>query len=115
MSATLDPKKPVIDRFAEGGPLLVQAVAGLTPEQGRDHPIPGTWSVAELVSHLLDCDLVFADRMKRIIAEDSPKLEAFDEQAWITGLALERDARRRGRRPLRRQPEMDGADPEGSG
>ena len=83
MSATLDPKKPVIDRFADGGPLLVQAVAGLTPEQGRDHPIPGTWSVAELVAHLLDCDLVFADRMKRIIAEDSPTLQAFDEQAWI--------------------------------
>jgi uncharacterized damage-inducible protein DinB len=86
MSATLDPRKPVIDRFAEGGPLLVQAVAGLTPEQGRDHPIPGTWSVAELVSHLVDCDLVFAERMKRIIAEDSPRLEAFDESLWLVRL-----------------------------
>jgi uncharacterized damage-inducible protein DinB len=85
-NATIDPKKPVIDRFADGGPLLVQAVAGLTPEQARDHPIPGTWSVAELVAHLLDCDLVFSDRMKRIIAEDSPTLQAFDEQKWISGL-----------------------------
>ena len=86
MSATPVPQKAVIDRFSEGGPLLVQATAGLTPEQWRDHPIPGTWSIAELVSHLLDCDLVFSDRMKRIIAEDSPTLVAFDEQVWITRL-----------------------------
>jgi uncharacterized damage-inducible protein DinB len=86
VSTTQVPQKPVIDRFADGGPLLVQATAGLTPEQWRDHPIPGTWSVAELVAHLLDCDLVFADRMKRIIAEDSPTLVAFDEQAWINRL-----------------------------
>jgi uncharacterized damage-inducible protein DinB len=86
VSGTLDPKKPVIDRFADGGPLLVQAVAGLGPEQAGDHPIPGTWSIAELVAHLLDCDLVFADRMKRIIAEESPTLQGFDEQAWISGL-----------------------------
>ena len=85
-SAKLDPRKPVIDRFEAGGPLLVQAVAGLSPEQGRAHPIAGTWSVAELVGHLLDCDLVFADRIKRIIAEDSPTLQGFDESAWIARL-----------------------------
>ena len=86
MSATRDTKTPVLDRFAEGGPLLVQATSGLSPEQWREHPIPGTWSVAELVAHLLDCDLVFADRMKRIIAEESPTLQAFDEGAWIARL-----------------------------
>jgi uncharacterized damage-inducible protein DinB len=86
MSTTPDPRKLVIDRFDEGGPLLVQSIHGLSPEQCRDHPIPGTWSIAELVAHLLDCDLVFAERMKRIIAEESPVLQAFDEQAWITGL-----------------------------
>ena len=86
MSTPVAPHLPILDRFAEGGPLLVQATHGLSPEQWRDHPIPGTWSIAELVAHLLDCDLVFADRMKRIIAEDSPTLQAFDEQVWITGL-----------------------------
>jgi uncharacterized damage-inducible protein DinB len=86
VSATQSPIKPILDRFEAGGPILVQAVAGLTPEQARDHPIEGTWSIAELAAHLLDCDLVFTDRMKRIIAEDSPKLEAFDESAWIVRL-----------------------------
>jgi uncharacterized damage-inducible protein DinB len=86
MSTTPDPQTLVINRFAEGGPLLVQATNGLTPEQCREHPIPGTWSIAELVGHVLDCDLVFADRIKRIIAEPAPILQAFDENVWITGL-----------------------------
>jgi uncharacterized damage-inducible protein DinB len=86
MSASQETRRPVIDRFEDGGPILVQAASGLSPEQWREHPIPGTWSVAELVAHVLDCDLVFAERMKRIIAEDSPTLQDFDENAWIARL-----------------------------
>lgn len=86
MSPTPDPRKALVDRYADGGPILVQALFGISPEQARDHPIPETWSLAELAGHLLDCDLVFADRMKRIIAEDSPTLQAFDESAWIARL-----------------------------
>ncbi len=86
MSATPDPRKTLIDRFADGGPLLMQATSNLSPEQCREHCIPGTWSIAELVGHVLDSDLVFADRIKRIVAEDSPTLQAFDEQLWIARL-----------------------------
>ncbi|WP_435011351.1 DinB family protein [Tundrisphaera lichenicola] len=81
-----DPRKPVIDRYADGGLILVQAAGGLTPELAREHPIEGTWSIAQLVAHVLDTDLVLSDRMKRVIAEDSPRLEAFDENAWLTRL-----------------------------
>jgi uncharacterized damage-inducible protein DinB len=86
VSLATDSRKLLINRYSDGGPLLVLACSNLSPEQCKDHPIVGTWSIAELVAHLLDCDLVFADRMKRIIAEDSPVLQAFDEQAWITSL-----------------------------
>ena len=43
------------------------------PSKGRAYPIAGTWSIAELVAHVLDSDLVFADRIKRLIAEDSAR------------------------------------------
>lgn len=82
MSATDD----VIDRYEYGGRLLTLAVEGLTPEQGRERVGPGEWSVSELVAHLLDSDLVLADRMKRVIAEDNPTLQAFDENAWLDRL-----------------------------
>ena len=81
-----DARKILVDRFADGGPLLVQACSNLSPEVCRDHPIPGTWSIAQLVAHLLDSDLVHADRMKRVIAEEEPALLAFDENRWIDRL-----------------------------
>ncbi len=76
----------VIDRYAAGGPLLQYAVSELHSPHELATPGPGDWSIAELVAHLLDSDLVIADRMKRVIAEDEPVLLAFDENAWIRRL-----------------------------
>ena len=80
---------PLIDRYASGGAILAYAVSGLTDDQTRAHPGPGAWSVAQLVAHLLDTDLVYADRMKRVIAEDDPTLQAFDENRWAARLGYE--------------------------
>jgi uncharacterized damage-inducible protein DinB len=76
----------VIDRYAGGGPLLQYATAGLAPEHEATRIGPGQWSPSELVAHLLDSDLVIADRMKRVIAEQDPVLQAFDETAWLERL-----------------------------
>ncbi len=76
----------LIDRYAMGSELLVYATQQLTTEQERARPGPGSWSIAELVGHLLDSDLVYADRIKRVIAEENPTLQAFDENAWIERL-----------------------------
>ncbi len=76
----------LIDRFAAGGAVLSYAASGLTAEQQTARPGPGTWSIAEVVAHLVDSDLVACDRMKRVIAEDNPTLLAYDENAWIVRL-----------------------------
>ncbi len=76
----------LIDRFEAGTALLVAAIDGLTVDHERARPGPGAWSIAELVAHLVDSDLVLSDRMKRVIAEAEPALLAFDENAWIARL-----------------------------
>lgn len=73
----------VIERYEVGGPLLVYATSGLSPEHLRAKPGPGDLSIAELAIHLVDCDLVFAERFKRVIAETNPTLQAFDETPWM--------------------------------
>ena len=77
---------PVIDRYAAGGALLVYATSNLSPALETPPTGPGTWSIAQLVAHLLDADLVIADRIKRVIAEDEPVLQAFDEGRWLERL-----------------------------
>jgi uncharacterized damage-inducible protein DinB len=76
----------VIDRYELGGRLLAAAVAGVSPEQARERVLPGTWSFAEIVAHMVDSDSVGIERMKRVIAEENPTLQANEENAWIDRL-----------------------------
>ncbi len=76
----------VIDRYAYGSELLAYAAQGLSDEKAQARPGPGAWSIAELVAHLVDSDSVGIERMKRVIAEDNPTLQAYDQDAWIARL-----------------------------
>jgi uncharacterized damage-inducible protein DinB len=76
----------LLGRFEAGGELLKFSIGGLTTEQARARPGPGAWSIAEVVAHLVDSDMVCCDRIKRVIAEENPTLLAFDENAWIVRL-----------------------------
>ena len=77
----------LIARYAAGGPLLSQSIAGLSPQELTAFPVPGTWSIQQIVLHLLDSDLVASQRMKQIIAEDNPTLMAWDETAFAERLS----------------------------
>jgi hypothetical protein len=55
-----------------------QLDAAFLPEAGV-----GRWPVRVLLGHLADADLFFVQRMRRIVAEDRPVLEAWDEDAFI--------------------------------
>ena len=82
-----------IDDYASGSALLRQAVAGMPLEQLLARPIPGKWSTLEVICHLADFEIVFADRIKRIIAEDEPTLLSGDEKLFAARLAYhERNA-----------------------
>lgn len=83
---------PLIEKYLDGPRQLRQAVAGLSREQTLARPIAGKWSVLEVVAHLADFDPILADRMKRVIAEDSPSLVGADENRFAAALAYhERD------------------------
>ena len=78
--------RDLIDRYARGAELLVYATQGLTRDQETARPGPGAWSILELAVHMADSDLVGADRMKRVIAEENPTLLAYDQDAWVARL-----------------------------
>jgi hypothetical protein len=47
-------------------------------------PQPGEWSVAELLAHLWDSELVYGFRARAILTQDRPALAAYDQEAWAT-------------------------------
>lgn len=75
-----------IARYREGGRQLLEALAGLSREDLMARPVPGTWSIQEIVVHLMDSDLIGIDRMKRIAAENRPLLIGYDENAFVRTL-----------------------------
>jgi hypothetical protein len=78
-----------IDEYVSGPAALRQAVAGMTQEQLHARPIPGKWSTLEVICHLADFEIVYADRIKRIIAEDEPTLFSGDPDRFAARLAYE--------------------------
>jgi hypothetical protein len=83
----------MIQEYKSGGAKLRSAVAGMTREQLAVRPIPGKWSTLEVLCHIADFEPIYADRMKRVIAEDSPLLLSGDPDQFQARLAYaNRDA-----------------------
>ena len=82
--------RTLIDRYAAGGPVLARAIEGLSQADLNAHPVPNTWSIRQIVIHVLDSDLAATHRMKRIVAEEKPLLIAYDETAFAQRVGYEK-------------------------
>jgi len=78
-----------VERFAAGADVPAREIKGLSREALRAHPVPDTWSIQQIVLHLLDADLLAAGRMRRAIAEDEPRVDVFDLNRFATSLFYE--------------------------
>jgi uncharacterized damage-inducible protein DinB len=71
-----------IQKYKEGISLFEYSSKDLSPEDLLAKPGPGEWSSIEVFMHILDSDLAFSDRMKRVISEENPTLLKFDEKKY---------------------------------
>jgi hypothetical protein len=81
------PSIPIlIEDYSRGAKLLRNALR-ITASCDLDaRPIHGRWSVREVVCHLADSEIVYSDRMKRVLAEDNPTF--FEADPDLFGAAL---------------------------
>ncbi|WP_437192690.1 DinB family protein [Planctomicrobium sp. SH527] len=84
-----DPRTLKLEEYIQGAEQLRQAVAGMTREQLLAKPIPGKWSTLEVVCHIADFEPIYADRIKRILAEENPKMMSGDPDLFAAKLAYE--------------------------
>src|ERR1700704_5657220 len=70
-----------------GGRELRAAVDGIDREQLITRPIPGKWSVLEVVCHLADTDANIAHRLKRVLSEERPQFERVQPDLMLAALA----------------------------
>lgn len=63
-----------------------RAISGMTPAQLKRPEQPGKWSVAAVLQHLADSDLVWGWRLRLILAQDRPPLTGYDQDLWAERL-----------------------------
>ncbi len=61
---------------------LTTLIAGRGAETLNQAPAPGKWSIRDILSHLTDCEIVFAFRLRQALAEDNHVIQPFDQDAW---------------------------------
>ncbi len=76
----------LLERFRRGAELVAVSITGAAGSELDFVPEPGKWSIRQIVAHLADSEIVGTMRFRRVIAENDPKLEAYDQDAWTNNL-----------------------------
>ena len=65
---------------------LARLLKGVTGAKARKRPEPGKWSIAEIVAHLADAELVGGYRIRAILGVPGCPIIGFDQDVWVTAL-----------------------------
>jgi len=85
-------RKDLIAEYAAGYDEVARALEGFPKEKLTSNLIPGKWSAAEIVQHLADSEMTSAIRLRRLLTEDNPVIQGYDQDQYSTKLRYnERD------------------------
>ena len=74
---------------------LARLIKGVPASKLHKRPAPDKWSVAEILAHLADAEIVGGFRMRLILGAPGTPIAAFDQDSWVTsGHYAERDPRK---------------------
>jgi uncharacterized damage-inducible protein DinB len=82
-SYTLADLRGAIDQIAECPKAMRAAVAGLSDEQLDTPYRDGGWTVRQVVHHVPDSHMNSYIRCKLCVAEDNPRITAYNQDDWV--------------------------------
>ncbi len=65
---------------------IAAAVSGLSPQVLRYKPAPEKWSILEILGHLADIEIVYAYRLRQMLADQKPVIAPMDQDEWAKKL-----------------------------
>jgi uncharacterized damage-inducible protein DinB len=66
--------------------LLREAADSMSADRLSEPERPGKWSVRQVLRHLADSEIVWAYRLRVVLAQDRPPLAGYDQDAWAERL-----------------------------
>ena len=83
---TSEEREKMIATYKDGYEEVLQSLKEFPEQSLTAHPIDGKWSAAEIVHHLADSETTSALRLLRLLVEDHPLIQGYDQDAFAARL-----------------------------
>jgi hypothetical protein len=83
---TSDERQTLIAQYKAGADEVARALDGFPADKLTAHPFEGKWSAAEIVHHLSDSETTSGLRLRRLLSEDCPLIQGYDQDVYATRL-----------------------------
>jgi len=80
----------LITQYEAGYDAIVQALDGITDAEWDAQEAAGEWSPRAVVHHLADSEMTSAIRLRRLLVEDNPLIQGYDEAEFARRLHYDR-------------------------
>jgi hypothetical protein len=71
---------------AEAAKKIERLLKRVPPAKLRKRPAPGKWSIAEIIAHMADTEIVGGFRMRFILGAPGTPIQGFDQDVWVEAL-----------------------------
>src|SRR5882724_1903737 len=78
--------KKHLDAAEKSPKQVASAVSGLTEKALRYKPGPDKWCILEVLGHLADIEVVYAYRLRQMLADKKPVIAPIDQDDWARNL-----------------------------
>ena len=83
-------RRELIERYKDGHRVVTEALAGIDVAELDARLAPDEWTAREVVHHLADSEMTSAIRLRRLLAEDNPVIEGYDQEEFARRLHYDR-------------------------
>ena len=80
----------LLEQFRTGSQAIDAALAGITDEELDRVPAGGGWTARQVAHHLADSEAMAYTRLRRLVADEDPQIQGYDEPRWAKRLHYER-------------------------
>lgn len=83
-------RQSLIAQYEDGYRAVAAALAGITDDELDEREAPGEWSPRQVAHHLADSEMRSALRLRQLLVEDHPTIEAYDQEEYARVLHYDR-------------------------
>ena len=81
-----DARAELVEQYKQGTRVFTQSLDGITDTELDARSGPREWTPREVIHHMADSEMTSAIRLRRLIAEDAPTIQGYDQEEYAQRL-----------------------------